>query len=149
MAQIIHAVKRGGRPDLLQSLAIPLAFHLRPLVQSSPVITWVPASPKGRRHRGFDQGRLLAKYVARELDLRSAPSLARSGRAQFGSNRTTRLEGPRLRIRPDWAQQSSPEEIVLIDDVITTGASMAAAASCLELHHRDTSIIGAALAMKP
>ncbi len=149
MAGIIQAVKRGGRPDLLQSLAVPLARNTRPYLQSSTIITWVPASPKGRRRRGFDQGRLLANAVASELGVEAAPSLTRSGRAQFGSNRTARLEGPRLRIRPDWTHRPPSGQIVLIDDVITTGASMAAAAACLGLLHPDANLIGAALAMKP
>ena len=149
MAQIIQAVKRGGRPDLLRSLAMPLCRKVRPYLQSSTIITWVPASPKGRRRRGFDQGRLLASAVASGLGVKAAPSLTRSGRAQFGSNRTARLEGPRLRIRPDWTHRPVSDQIILIDDVITTGASMAAAAECLGLLQPDATIIGAALAMKP
>lgn len=149
MARIIQAVKRGGRPDLFQSLAVPLARNICPHLQSSTVITWVPASPRGRRRRGFDQGRLLSNAVASELGMKAVPSLARSGRAQFGNDRTARLEGPRLRIRSDWAQRQLSAQIILIDDVITTGASMAAAAACLGLDRPNTTIIGAALAMRP
>lgn len=149
MARLIGAVKRGGRPDLLVSFATPLAAAIRPYRQTSTIITWVPASPRGRRRRGFDQGRILAEAVGTILNLSTSPSLRRSGRAQFGGNRSERLHGPRLRQRPDWARCAVTDQIILLDDVITTGASMATAAGVLRRNHPDVDVIAAAVAMKP
>ena len=57
---------RNGRP-----LVGPLGRLLAELAVDvdAEVVTWVPASRAGRRHRGFDQGRLLARATARSAGL--------------------------------------------------------------------------------
>lgn len=92
------------------------------------VVSWVPTSPARRRRRGFDQGRLLARAVARRLGL-PCPSLLlrRSGPPQTGRSRAERLRGPTYGLR----REAVPERVLLVDDVVTTGATLSAAASRL------------------
>ena len=113
-----------------------------------PVVTWVPAAPGSRRRRGYDQGRLLARALAVELGGRARPLLLRGpGRAQTGRNRAQRLAGPALRA-PLTPRGDPGHPVVLVDDVVTTGASMAAAVGALRLagHRR---VVAVAVARTP
>jgi len=91
------------------------------------VVTWVPTTAARRRARGFDQGRLLAVALSRALRLPCRPLLRRlPGPPQTGATRAERLAGPRLAIR-----RPPPAGVLLVDDVVTTGATLGSAAHLL------------------
>jgi predicted amidophosphoribosyltransferase len=90
-------------------------------------VTWVPTSSARRHERGFDQAELLARAVARRLDL-PCRSLLRRGRgpAQTGRSVAERRRGPQFA-----APRPPPPTVFLVDDVVTTGSTVAAAARAL------------------
>jgi predicted amidophosphoribosyltransferase len=91
------------------------------------VVTWVPTSAARRRERGFDQARLLARAVARRLRLPCRALLVRApGPPQTGRSARARMEGPAFS-----ATGHAPRRVLVIDDVITTGATVVAAAGAL------------------
>ncbi len=148
--RFVLAAKNGGRQDVLRRFGEQLAEALVSLsgrhpgdwMSRHPTVVWVPASRDRRRLRGYDQGRLLARSVGRSLRLPVQPLLARAaGEAQEGRGRADRLTGPRLRCRVARA----PGVVVLVDDVITTGASLGAAAAALRRSGVEV-VIGAAVA---
>ncbi len=147
-APLVTAAKSLGGSKLMKRLALPLAQQLRPYARSASVITWIPPSPRGRRRRGFDQGRILATRVGQELQVPVAAAFVRFGRGQFGGSRSVRLEGPRLGVRGAWLTQPQREQILLIDDVITTGASVSTAARLLRHNAPGIDIVAAALAVR-
>lgn len=93
------------------------------------VVTWAPTSAARRRSRGFDQGELVARHVARQLGVPCRRLLERSGPGapQTGRSRRERLDGPRFVARPGLDGQ----RVLVLDDVVTTGATMRAAAAAL------------------
>ena len=92
------------------------------------VVTWAPTTPARLRARGFDQARLLARAVARELHLPCRPLLRRNpGPAQTGRDAAARHTGPAFAGRTPLAGR----RVLLVDDVVTTGATVSAAARAL------------------
>jgi ComF family protein len=93
------------------------------------VVTWAPTSSRRRRQRGFDQAEEIARTVGRQLGVPTRRLLARSGpsTAQTGKNRSERLDGPAFVARPGL----SGRNVVVVDDVVTTGATLLAASDAL------------------
>lgn len=88
------------------------------------LVTSVPLHPKRQRQRGFNQAELLAVELARLWELPYRPVLKRTRytSAQAGvSSRTERLTHLDAAFEPLYS--NLPQQIILVDDVITTGTT--------------------------
>lgn len=94
---------------------------------SFDVLTWVPISRKRRRERGYDQAKLLAEAVAKELHLTCTETLRkdRHNPAQSlqptAAARKANVLGVYSVVSP---QSIADKRVLLIDDIITTGATL-------------------------
>ncbi|MFZ4812580.1 MAG: ComF family protein [Ilumatobacteraceae bacterium] len=92
------------------------------------LVTWAPTSGRRAGQRGFDQAELLARHIARELGVPCRRLLYRThGTAQTGLTRSERLDGPDFRAR----RQRRSLRVLVVDDVVTTGATLLASAEAL------------------
>ncbi len=122
---MILAAKNGGGRHLLRQLAQEMSGLVTD--QAVHAVTWVPATMANKRDRGFDQGRLLARTLAAVLGVPARACLVRpEGVGQKGKGRDERLSGARL-----GACRPVAGRILLVDDVITTGASLRHGADAL------------------
>ncbi len=91
------------------------------------VLTWAPISKKRRRARGYDQSRLLAEAVARELGVQCVQTLEkiRDNPAQStmkdAAARHANVMGVYRAVMPE---RFAGRRVLLIDDIITTGATL-------------------------
>lgn len=101
---------------------------LAPAHMLSGTVVPVPPAPSRRRRRGFDPAGELAGALAERLQAPLQPCLARRGSGrQVGRRRAERLAHP-PRIR---AIGAAPRSVLLLDDVLTTGATLTACAQAL------------------
>ena len=98
------------------------------------LITWVPVSRKRCRTRGYDQAELLCRAAARELGMEPLLMLAKQtdNRAQSSltgaEQRFENAKGVYCAVQPE---RFAGKRVLLIDDIVTTGATMSECARVL------------------
>ncbi len=128
-ARIVHALKYEGRPALARALGPELARALPPGAAPDLVVE-VPLHPARRRERGYNQAGALADAVAESIAaprLAGALSRVRATRAQARLGPAERRRNLAGAFRAGRPAALEGRTVLLVDDVMTTGATLEAA----------------------
>jgi ComF family protein len=131
----LHALKYDGEKRLVMPLAELMAARWQRVGIGGDVLVPVPVHAARRRQRGFDQAELLARGVGRVLGLPVALALSRATqtRAQHSLDRRARAAnvGQAFMVTAAGETDLSGRWAVLVDDVVTTGATLSGCAAAL------------------
>ena len=135
LSGLIQGLKFQGRRNLAGLLAPLLAgaFFETWAREDFDLLAPVPLHPKRKRERGYNQSELIARLLARQIAIPYNDALARirSTLPQVGLTDSQRLENLRKAFRSVNQEQIQGRRVLLIDDVMATGATVASAAQAL------------------
>lgn len=149
MRDAILRYKFGGCRAYAQAFGTILASCIHEELEGKyDLITWVPLDPRRRRKRGYDQTKLLAEVVCRRVNRELTPCLRkkRGVRAQSSTGapeaRRANIAGAYTVINPAVV---ADKRILIIDDIVTSGATLSECAKTLLLAGAED-VVCAALA---
>lgn len=126
-ARLIHNFKYYDRPDYAVLMASLMSRYLKGQLHNATIITGVPMHSKRLRERQYNQAGLLAKHIAGIIGVRLVADLliktkhtpSQSGLTAEGRKENIKgafIVNPKFKLRNQC--------IIMVDDVITTGATM-------------------------
>ncbi len=128
--QLIHSYKFNHSREAADTMA-NLMHKTLPLLDKVIVVP-VPTATARIRQRGFDHTKLLTKKLAEQLKLPHYQALQKLGQTkQVGNKRATRRTQLTGAFR--FTKALTDQRILLVDDVVTTGATLEEAARTLKL----------------
>ena len=134
VATLVHAIKFGARPDLARAHVAVLADALPRRWRRPALVTAVPLHRTRRRERGYDQAAAIGEALADSLGAVFSDAVlerVRDTRAQslLGPQERRRNVRAAFRVRhPSWVAR---RRVLVVDDVLTTGATLTEAMAAL------------------
>ena len=130
--RLIHELKFQHRRQA--SHAVSICMSQVPTLQAQGYILCpIPTSPERIRERGFDHCKLICKQLSTLLGTEGIKFLERSTNVrQVGSSRAERFRQMEMEFKLSQQRTVKGRKILLVDDVMTSGATVASAARILK-----------------
>lgn len=134
---LVLKLKRADRTDLAGLFALWLSRAARDLMAGADAVVPVPLHPRRLLARRFNQAAEIARPLARRMGLAYLPGALERRRAtesqagRSGSQRRSNMAGAFAVPRPAWPRIEG-RRLLLVDDVLTTGATAEACARALK-----------------
>lgn len=131
MQQLLHDFKYRGNKELGFFLGTLMGQDIRqsPLFQSIDAIVPLPLFESKERQRGYNQAEVLGKGIGSEMDLpvlKNAIARKQYTESQTRKNRVERWQNMEDRFVLTDEKNIAGKHILLVDDVVTTGATLEA-----------------------
>lgn len=134
--ELVHKFKYGSGSSLthfFSGLMLDFLKDNQDITHGVEAVTYVPLDNRRLRERGFNQSKLLARRIARELKVPVIDTLKKTARTKHQNelSREERLMNLRgaFKARPDV--DLTDKVIMLVDDVMTTGATLSECSKAL------------------
>lgn len=122
--QLIHRIKTGKDPEPLHWLSNLLACRIGSQLPQEAYLVPVPMHPIDHLMRGFNQSEILARNLSKKTGLRLNTRLIQKYKRSPKQARLDRLQRTQNLKDCFKLTEKPPAEIVLIDDVMTTGTTL-------------------------
>lgn len=145
--RLVLALKHGDRQELVRPMARWMVQSGRQLCQSDTLIAPVPLHSRRLFSRRFNQSALLANQISQALGLDFCPDLLTRNRAtmlQEGMTLKQRFENQKaaFQVTKKWHAQIQSRSVLLIDDVMTSGATLSGCAEvCLAAGAEEVNVL--------
>jgi ComF family protein len=135
--RVVLPLKHGDRTDIARACGAWMARAGAELVTEADLVAPVPLHWRRLFTRRYNQAALLASMVARDADAALAPDLLRRARwtgSQAGLEAKERRRNVRqaFDVPPRWQAKLEGRTVLLVDDVLTTGATVDACTGALK-----------------
>lgn len=129
--QLVSRLKYADHHELAPFMAGLMADAVRDKVRSDTLLVPVPLHRRRQWRRRFNQSALLARWLARHFSAQMETGLVfrkRATRQQVGLSANQRAENVRgaFMVDPQKAVQLAGRQVILVDDVLTTGSTVSA-----------------------
>lgn len=138
LKRLLNDYKFESHREAATALALLLDAAI-PVLSTDTVVTWVPTAPAHTRQRGFDHAARLARVFA---VLRGLPCQSLLIRQRGGSQHELGKKAREAAAAHAFRLKQAPHQpqILLIDDILTTGATMKACVGLLRAAGTDVSV---------
>lgn len=130
---ILFRLKHKNRADALDFAAEEISKAIKrsiPYLDTETVVTHIPNRKKAIRKYGFDHAELLARSIAEKLGMEFMPMLiSLSRKPQKETSGEERFTNANFKLI--YEEELRGKNVLIIDDVVTTGASMGNAATLI------------------
>lgn len=134
LREALHALKYEDVKEISKVLGDMLAMRCKELDIKPGIIIPIPLGRARARERGYNQSALIAKRLSKNLGWPYLDALARTRKTkpQTKLNRAQRKENLKDAFVSKFDFKKSKRPVYILDDVITTGATLSSASQALK-----------------